>query len=187
VSAAARSRVRAVAVRHPARGLTLLEVLVATAIAGLVVAAAFAWLWNVAALAGKADDKAQATTIASAVSRAIAADVRAATIVDDPPVGRDPACSLALAHDHVDVAPEAVLVVWDPSRAVVWRNAPGTYLADHVTRFDVSYRLADGRRLTGSEMASRDLSSVRVVRIELTVVVGSAVVRRATETTVGPA
>ena len=35
---------------------------------------------------------------------------------------------------------------WDPARRVVWRNASGTYLADHVTRFAVSYGLADGRR-----------------------------------------
>jgi len=169
------------------RGFTSLELLVAAAVAGLVLSAAYGWLWNVAAVAARTDDRAQAATIASAVSRAIAADVHDAAGVDAPPPGRDPSRSLALVHDHVDVAREAVLVVWDPARNVVWRNASGTYVADHVTRFGVAYGLADGRRLAGADMSSRDWLAVRVVHIELAVAVGSAVAIRAVETAVGPA
>lgn len=168
-------------------GFSLVEVLVAVVIAGVVLSAAYGWLWNVAAFATRTDDAAQAATIASAVSRAIAGDVRAAVTVAAPPAGRDSARSLALVHDHVDVAPEAVLTVWDPARRVVWRNASGTYLADHVTRFVVSYGCADGRRLAGAEMLPRDWEGVRVVRIELVVVVGAAAVARTIETAVGPA
>jgi prepilin-type N-terminal cleavage/methylation domain-containing protein len=175
------------AARRRERGFTLIEVLVAAATAGLVLSAAYGWLWNVAAFAARTDDAVQAATIASAVSRAIAGDVRAAVSVGEPPVGRDPSRSLALAHDHVDVAREAVLVAWDPARGVVWRNAPGTYLADHVIRFDVSYHLADGRRLAGAEMSPRDWESARVVRVQLAVAVGAAVVARSLETAVGPA
>ena len=169
------------------RGFTLVEVLVAVFIAGLVLSAAYGWLWNVAAFAARTDDAAQAATIASAVSRAIAGDVRAAVSVPAPPVGRDSSRSLALAHDHADVAPDVVLMVWDPARGVVWRNASGTYLADHVVRFVVSYGLADGRRLAGAEMSPRDWEGVRVVRVELAVAVGAAVVARSLEATVGPA
>ena len=165
----------------------MLEVLAAAAVAGLVLSAAYGWLWNVGAVAARTDDRAQAATIASAVSRTIAADVHDAAGADAPPPGRDPSRSLALVHDHVDVAREAVLVVWDPGRGVVWRNASGTYLADHVTRFGVAYGLADGRRLAGAEMSARDWPSVRVVHIELTITVGSAVATRAVETAVGPA
>jgi prepilin-type N-terminal cleavage/methylation domain-containing protein len=175
------------AARHSERGFSLIEVLVAAFIAGLVLSAAYGWLWNVAAFAARTDDAAQAATIASAVSRAIARDVRSAVSVGEPPVGRDPSRSLVLAHDHVDVAPEAVLIVWDPARGVVWRNASGTYLADHAIQFGVSYGLADGRRLAGAEMAPRDWEGVRVVRVELVVAVGAAVVARSLETAVGPA
>ena len=114
-------------------------------------------------------------------------DVRAAVGVRQPPAGRDPARSLSLAHDHVDVAPEDVLIVWDPARAVVWRNASGTYIADHITGFTVVYGLADGRWLSGAEMTAPDWSSVRRLRVELAATVGSATVSRSLEMKVGPA
>ncbi len=153
----------------------------ATVIAGLVLSAAYSWLWNVAALAARTDDKAQAATVAGAVARAVAGDVRAAVGVVEPPAGRDPSRSLALSHDHVDKAHEDVLIVWDPARGVVWRNASGTYLADHVTRFDVSYGLADGRRVAGGDMSAPDWAEVRLARVELTVTFGTAVAARALE------
>ena len=187
VSALAGAHSVASVARRREYGFTLVEVLVAAAIAGMVLSAAYGWLWNVGAFATRTDDAAQAATIASAVSRAIAGDVRAAVTVATPPAGRDSSRSLALAHDHVAVAPEAVLIVWDPARAVVWRNASGTYLADHVTRFVVIYGCADGRRLAGAEMLPRDWEGVRVVRVELVVVVGAAAVARTIETAVGPA
>ena len=158
----------------------------AAVVAGLVLSAAYSWLWNVAALASRTDDKAQVATVAGAVARAAAGEVRAAVGVVEPPAGRDPSRSLALSHDHVDKAPEDVLVVWDPARGVVWRNASGTYLADHVTRFDVSYGLADGRRVAGEDMSAPDWAEVRLVRIELTVTFGTAVAARALEGVVGP-
>lgn len=179
--------VGAVANRRRRRGFTLIELLVAAAVAGIVLAAAYGWLWNVAAVAARTDDAAQAATIASAVSRAIAADVRAAVSVAGPPAGRDPSRSLALAHDHVELAPEANVIVWDPARRVVWRNASGTYLADHVVRFAVSYGLTDGSRIAGGAMSASDWAAVRFVRVELTVAIGVAAVARTIETAVGPA
>lgn len=168
-----------------AAGFTLVELLVAAAITGVVVAAAFGWLWNVAALARRADDRAQSATIAAACSRAVALDVRAAVAVVQPPAGRDPAVSLLLAHDHVGVAPEDVLIVWDSARRVVWRNASGTYLADHITRFAVAYLLADGRRVGGADMAPSDWSAVRCALVELGAGVGSAAAERALVLEVG--
>ena len=90
---------------------------------------------------GATDDGAQAATLAAAASRAVAADVHACLRVAEPPSARDPSRSLALVHDHAAVAAEVVLIVWDPGRGVVWRNASGTYLADHIARFSVAYVL----------------------------------------------
>jgi hypothetical protein len=165
----------------------LIEVLVAAAVAAVVLAGAYGWLWNVAALAGETDDRVQAGTLAAAAARAVGGEVRAAVGVRQPPAGRDPARSLLLAHDHVDVAPEDVLVVWEPARAVVWRNASGTYLADHITGFTVVFGLGDGLWRTGAEMAADDWPSVRRLRVELAATVGSAMVSRSLEMTVGPA
>ncbi|MGE5229981.1 MAG: prepilin-type N-terminal cleavage/methylation domain-containing protein [Deltaproteobacteria bacterium] len=169
------------------QAFTLIEVLVGAAVAAVVLAGAYGWLWNVAALAGETDDRVQAGTLAAAAARAVGDDVRAAVEVRQPPAGRDPASSISLAHDHVDVAPEEVLVVWDPARAVVWRNASGTYIADHITGFTVVYRLTDGRWLGGAEMAAPDWPNVRRLRVELAATVGSATVSRALEMNVGPA
>jgi prepilin-type N-terminal cleavage/methylation domain-containing protein len=167
-------------------GFTLVELLVAAGIAAVVLAAAYAWLWNVAALAGGADDRAQAATLAAAVSRAVAADVHAGVSVLEPPSGRDPARALALVHDHEASAAEVVLIVWDPARGVVWRNASGTYLADHITRFTLAYVLADGSLVDGQRMAPDDWTSIRAVRVDLASAVGSAIARRSIEASVGP-
>ena len=159
-------------------GFTLVELLVAAAVMAVVLAAAYGWVWNVAALATRADDRAQAATIASACCRAVELEIRRAVAVIPPPSGRDPSTSLALVHDHADAAEEDVLVVWDPTRRVVWRNASGTYLADHVTRFAVTYTLGDGTLVTGDEMTATSWDVVRCVRVDLAVGVGSATERR---------
>jgi prepilin-type N-terminal cleavage/methylation domain-containing protein len=159
-------------------GFSLMELLVGAAIAGTVLAAAFGWLWNVGALAARADDRIQVATIAATCSRAVALEVRAAVDVVPPPVGRDPARSFALVHDHPGAAQEDVLVVWDPARGVVWRNASGTYLADHVTQFSIAYGLLDGREVDGEDMGSSDWAIVRCLRVGLETSVGAAVVER---------
>ena len=128
----------------------------------------------------------QAATLAAAASRAVAADVHACLRVEEPPAGRDPSRSLALVHDHAGVAAEVVLIVWDPVRGVVWRNASGTYLADHITRFSVAYVLAGGGLIEGAAMSPSDWAAVRSVRVDLAATVGSATVRRCIEASVGP-
>ncbi len=156
-----------------AKGFTLIELLIAAAVTGIVLAAAYGWLWNVAAVADRADDRAQAATIAAACARAVTRDVAAALAVAPPPPDRHPARTLALRHDRPEVAGEDVLVVWDPSRRVLWRNASGTYLGDHVTGFSVAYVLGDGEQVAGEDMQAGQWADVRGVRVDLAVVVGS--------------
>jgi prepilin-type N-terminal cleavage/methylation domain-containing protein len=159
-------------------GFTLVELLVAAAVTAVVLAAAYGWVWNVAALAARTDDRAQAATIASACCRAVELEIRRAVAVVPPPASRNPAASLALVNDHVDAAEEQVLIVWDPARRVVWRNASGTYLADHVTRFAVTYVLGDGRLVAGDELAAAEWEVVRCVSVDVAVGVGSATEQR---------
>jgi type II secretory pathway component PulJ len=167
-------------------GFMLVELLVAAVVAAVVLTAAFAWVWNVAALAGGADDRAQAATLVAAVSRTVVADLHAAVCVVEPPSGRDPSDSLALVHDHAASAAENVLIVWDPARGVVWRNASGTYVSDHVAEFDIAYVLADGSLVDGGHMGPADWTTVRAARVLITTAVGSATARRSAEASVGP-
>ena len=168
------------------RGFALVELLVAAGVAGVVLAASYGWLWEVAALAARQGDRAQAATIAASCVRAVTREVRASVAVAPPPDGRSPDRSVALVHDHPDVAPEDVLVVWDPARGVVWRNASGTYLADHVTAFSVAYALSDGRLVPGVGMQPADWAAVSCVRVVLRAEVGSAAVERTILAGVGP-
>jgi prepilin-type N-terminal cleavage/methylation domain-containing protein len=161
-----------------ASGFTLIELLVTAAVLAVVLAAAYGWVWSVGSLAGTTDDHVQASTIAAALVRTIREDVGSAVAVVAPAAGRDPARSLALVHDGVDEAPEGVLTVWDPVRDVVWRNASGTYVADHVTALSVGFVLADGQSVDGEVMTAANWESVVAVRVALEVEVGAALVRR---------
>ncbi len=104
-------------------------------------------------------------TLAAAAARILAEDVRAAVAVAPVPPGRDPSRSLPLVHDHVDVAPEQVLLVWDPARRVLWRNASGTYVADHISSLRFELILADGRLVEPSAMGASDWTAVVAVRV----------------------
>jgi type II secretory pathway component PulJ len=170
----------------PEGAFTLVELLVAATVAATVLSASYGWLWNVAACAGRTDDGAQAATLAATASRAVAADLQASLWVAEPPSGRDSSHSLALMHDHAGVAPEVVLVVWDPGRSVVWRNAAGTYLADHITRFSIAYVLAAGDLVQGAAMSPTDWRAIRAVRVDLAATVGSQTVSRCVDVPVGP-
>lgn len=147
-------------------------------VVAVVLSGAYGWVWNLGALARTTDDRAQACTVAAVVTRTVIGDVSGAVVAAAPPAGRDPAASLALVQDRVDTAPEDVVIVWDPLREVVWRNAPGTYVADNVSDFQVGYLLGDGREVEGSAMTSSDWAVVEAVRVDVVVEVGAAAVER---------
>lgn len=128
------------------RGLSLVELLVAVAVSGVVLAAAWGWAWQVVTAARAADAGAQARTAAAAAVRALSADLRGAAAVWAPQ-GRDPTASLALRLRRPDGGEATQVVVWDAARRVLWRNASGTYLAEGVTSFSVTYLDARGRQL----------------------------------------
>jgi hypothetical protein len=129
------------------------ELLVAASIASVVLAASWAWLWNVGGASSATADHARAATAAAFAVRSITDDLDASASLQAPPSGYSPARTLSLLHIHSGAAAEAVLIVWDPSRRVLWRKAPGTYLADQVSRFDVTYLDAAGRELSPADLA----------------------------------
>ena len=140
-------------------GFTLVELLVAAAVAAVVLAAAYGWLWNVAALAGRADDRAQAATLAVGGCRARwRGDVRAAVaVVARHPPAATLRASLALVHDHVGRrAPRTCSS--SGTRLAGWcgatrpaRTSPTTSPGSRST-----YVLADGRWSRGDEHVRAD-------------------------------
>lgn len=169
-----------------ASGFSLVELLVAMVVAGTVLSAAYGWLWSVGASARLHDDRAQAGTIAAAAARSIAADVHAALAVAAPGPAYPQARALVLVHDHAQTAQEIVTIVWDPARRVVWRNASGTYVADHVSGFEIAYDLADGSHLTAAAMTPALWSQVRAVRVTVSTSIGERSESRSLCVRVGP-
>jgi len=89
-----------------------------------------------------------------------------------------PDSALCMEHRHDGVVAETVLVAWDPARRVLWRKAPGTYLADHVERFAVDYFGADGRRLSAADFAAAGWPrTVALIAVTIDVTVGGRTAR----------
>ena len=149
-------------------GVSLVELLVATCVTAVALTGAWAWLWNAGGTASSAAGRAQAATAAAFAVRTVADELGLATALRNPPAGMNPDRALCLEHRHGGVASETVLVAWDPARRVLWRKAPGTYLADHVERFAVDYFCADGERLGAADFAAAGWPRT-VARIAVTV------------------
>jgi hypothetical protein len=153
-------------------GFSLVELLVATMIATVVLAGAWAWLWNVGVASSSTTDRARAATAAAFAARSIADDLDAAASLQTPPPLYAPSRTLDLLHLHPDAAPENVLIVWDPVRRVLWRKTSGTYLADHVSKFAVSYLDPAGRPLSEVDLSGSSWAD-RVARVTVDIVVSA--------------
>jgi type II secretory pathway component PulJ len=164
------------------RGLSLAELLVATAITGVVLAGAWAWLWSVAPPARSLGANAQASSAAAFALRTVTRDLQEGAELFVP-TACAPDCGLLLEHRGPATAPETVAIVWDPSRQVLWRKTSSTYLADHVTRFAVAYLSSAGDALEVGTAGGR-LSGVGVVRVAVTVEVGGREATRSVDVAV---
>jgi len=132
----------------PRRGFTLVELLVAAALASGMLAAAWGWLWTSAAAARRVDFDAQAATAQAFAARRLRADLLSCAGLCPPELGVcGPSRLTLLRRDPASGDEEVTLVAWDPARGVLWRNAAGSYLAEGVTAFTVRYFTAAGEEL----------------------------------------
>jgi hypothetical protein len=156
--------------RSTQAGVSLVELLVATVVAAVTLCGAWTWLWNAGVANSSTVDRTRAATAAAFAVRCVSDDLEASFALQDPPSTYGPSRALDLTHLHPGAVPESVLIVWDPSRHVLWRKASGTYLADHVTRFAVTYYDGGGGVLTPAYLAAPAWPS-RVARVAVEVVV----------------
>jgi prepilin-type N-terminal cleavage/methylation domain-containing protein len=133
--------------RRSAAGFSLVELLVAMIVAGITLAAAYGWLWNMAPAAQALGRDAQARSGAAFALRSVTADLQQAEAVCTP-VATTADRGLLTRQQGPDAAAATVPVVWDADRQVLWRKTSATYLADHVTRFQVAYFDAWGQPLS---------------------------------------
>jgi len=148
-----------------------MELLVAVAVSAIALGAAWPWLWNAAETARAIDARAQAATSAAFAARSIVADLELASGLLAPPAGVAPERGLYVQQRRHGEPAESVLIVWDPTRQVLWRKTSSSYLADHVESFATTYFDRLGRPLGPAEMTFADWpDSVARVRIVLVVV-----------------
>lgn len=154
-------------IRLSHHGLSLVELLVATVVAGTALAGAWAWLWTVAPPARSLQARAECSTSAAFALREVVRDLQECSCLLTPtacPSNR----GLLIEHRHPATALETIPVVWDPARQVLWRKTSSTYLADHVTRFAVTYLSESGDPIEPG-VAGGKIAYVARVHLELTV------------------
>lgn len=167
--------------RRPAAcGFGLLELMIAVAIGGVVLAAGWAWCWSTTGACARVGNRADAATSIAFVRRLTSIEVGGAVrLVDVPDCG----CgdhSVTVALSTIDARSlQLVSYAWDSRRGVVWRKASGSHLTEGAREFAVTYYDGDGEvvlvpsagRLTGDGLAV-----VRQVGFRLSVAVGGQVV-----------
>ncbi len=99
-------------------------------------------------------------------------DLARALRLASPAEGICSATRLTLAVvDATTGATSLINIGWDPARAVVWRNASGSYLTEHAISFAVRYLDARGEEMplaSGGVVDAASREAVRAVRVEMT-------------------
>jgi prepilin-type N-terminal cleavage/methylation domain-containing protein len=157
-------------------GFSLVEVLIALAIGGWLLGGAWAWLWSATRASAAAADAVEAQTSLAYARRVLLADLRAAE--DLSPVAPSGVTAITLRVSSRRHEDGIVRIVWDASRGVLWRVAPGCHLADSVEAFAVSYVDASGALIEcEGDLDTVEAAAVRGVIIDLRIEVGGAVAR----------
>jgi len=158
------------------RGFSLVELLIAVSLASALLAASWGWVWTTASAARRTDARAQGATARAFAARMLRADLAASVGLCPPDLGVCGPTTLALLCRDPQVGTEKVVTIaWDPRRGVLWRNAPGSYLAEGVTSCRVRYFACDGGELLPVDgvLGLDARRRVRRVTVEWTTAVGS--------------
>jgi prepilin-type N-terminal cleavage/methylation domain-containing protein len=167
-----------VVVRPPvARGFSLIELLVATAVTAVILTGAWAWCWSLSGWCATSSERLDAASSLAFARRLTSAELgECQALIADPSV-RCSAGSIAFVVPSDD-GPEVVTYSYDAARRVLWRKASSSHLAEGVEGFSITYFDAQGRALTPAPdgaLPDSDLPLVRRVALR-------AVVRCASQT-----
>ena len=159
------SRIRARA------GLGLVELMVALAITGILLAAGWCWLVDVQGAVLRGAAAADVYTSGAFAHRLMASELRRSTGLSSAGAGcgRHALTFTVPAKDMLQQ--DVVSYVWDESRRVLWRKAPGSYLQESVSDFSVQLWDTEGRPLdpaAGGVFADADLAAAARVRLSVT-------------------
>lgn len=161
--------------RRGSGGFSLIELLVAIALAGGLLASAWGWAWAVTAAGARADDAHELRSALAYAQRTLGADLRGARRLA-PEAG--PGCTESALTLHImqdDAGARDVPIVFDPVRDLLWRLTSSCHLIDGVTDCRFSYYDGGGMRLDCSGgLTPGDAARVRRVGMHLLLQRGEA-------------
>jgi hypothetical protein len=150
--------------------------LVATAIAGVVLAGGWAWCWSVSSSCAVGAERIDAASSLAFARRLSANELRGSEgLVATSGAGCTTTAISFIVPAASGTAPELITYVWDAARRVVWRKAPGSHVAEGVDSFSISY-FDDQVRLvlpaSGGALSTSELSRVRLVELSAVISCG---------------
>ena len=156
-----------------AAGYSLVELLVALAVAGVVLTAGWAWCWSISGVSAVACARLDAASSVAFTRRLTSAELSECLgLVPSSPYYGSGATSIAFAVPASDGHVELVTYVYDPARRVLWRKSPSAHLAEGVDAFSITYRDAHAHTLAcdaGGGLPAVALPLVRRVDLSVTV------------------
>ena len=162
--------------RLPGAGFSLVELLVATAIATVVLAGGWAWCWTVSGSCAVGSERFDARSSLAFAKRLTANELGQCIGLVTLPDARCSATSIAfIVPSGHGPTTELVTYVWDAAHRVLWRKASSSHLAEGVEDFSIVYFDDQGRALplaADGTLPGADFALVR--RVELTAVVRCA-------------
>ena len=152
-------------------GFGLVELMIALAITGILLAAGWCWLVDVQGSALRGGTAAEAYTSGAFARRLMISELRRSNGLSSAGAGCSRHALTFTVPENDEPQPDVVSYVWDASRRVLWRKAPGSYLQESVSDFSVQLWDTDGRPLdpgAGGVFADADLAAAARVRLSVT-------------------
>ncbi len=166
---------------RPASGFSLIELLVATTVAGVVLTAAWAWCWTLCGSCRTGVERADAASTIAATRRLTTAELGESLGLVACPAVPCSATGLAFVVPSTDAAgTDLVTYGYDAGRGVLWRKSPSSHLAEAVDEFSVAYLDARGQTLpldAGGALPADELSLARCVALTVGVRSGAQTAR----------
>ena len=154
-------------------GFSLVELLVATALAGVVLAGGWAWCWSVSSSCAAGAGRLDADSSLAFARRLSTNELRGSEgFVATSGAGCTATAISFLAPGASGPAPELITYVYDAGRRVLWRKAPSSHVAESVDSFSISYFDDQNQPVapaSGTALSPSELSRVRIVEFRAVV------------------
>ena len=148
-----------------ARGFSLIELLVATAITAVILTGGWAWCWSLSGWCATSNERLDAASSLAFVRRLTSAELGECLGLVATSSCRCSTTSIAFAVPASDGAgTELVTYVYDAGRRVLWRKSASAHLAEGVDGFSITCRDAQGRALACDASGGLPVTALPLVR-----------------------